>query len=81
MPKAFTLLPLAFLLASKYYKRRLTLSLLTNSTSLSQQASDETLQSEVKKVFSKFGEVFVKIRRDNRNMPFAFCQFTVSNPA
>ncbi|CEJ91378.1 hypothetical protein VHEMI07096 [[Torrubiella] hemipterigena] len=43
---------------------------------LSQQASDETLQSEVEKVFSKFGEVFVKIRRDNRNMPFAFCQFT-----
>lgn len=30
------------------------------------------------KTFSQFGIVFVKIKRDSRGMPFAFCQYTVS---
>ena len=32
----------------------------------------------VTQVFREFGPVFVKIRRDTRQMPFAFCQYTVS---
>jgi hypothetical protein len=32
----------------------------------------------VTQVFREFGPVFVKIRRDIKQMPFAFCQFTVS---
>ena len=32
----------------------------------------------VTQVFREFGPVFVKIRRDPRQMPFAFCQYTVS---
>jgi hypothetical protein len=45
--------------------------------SLTQAESDDALEAEVTRVFSEFGTVFVKIRRDQRNMPFAFCQFTV----
>ncbi|KAK5998926.1 Meiotic activator RIM4 [Cladobotryum mycophilum] len=37
---------------------------------------DYKLEMEVTKFFSQFGTVFVKIRRDSRQMPFAFCQFT-----
>lgn len=29
-------------------------------------------------MFRRYGTVFVKIRRDPKNMPYAFCQFTVS---
>jgi hypothetical protein len=32
----------------------------------------------VTQVFREFGPVFVKIRRDAKQMPFAFCQYTVS---
>ena len=32
----------------------------------------------VTQVFREFGPVFVKIRRDIKQMPFAFCQYTVS---
>jgi hypothetical protein len=32
---------------------------------------------EVTKIFREFGPVFVKIRRDAKQMPFAFCQYTV----
>lgn len=45
--------------------------------SLSQNFDDGRLEVEVTKYFSQFGTVFVKIRRDGRQMPFAFCQFTV----
>lgn len=48
--------------------------------SLSQLESDRALEGEVTRVFSDFGTVFVKIRRDHRGMPFAFCQFTASHP-
>ncbi|KAI0838091.1 hypothetical protein F5Y06DRAFT_287564 [Hypoxylon sp. FL0890] len=37
---------------------------------------DSRLEAELTRVFSQYGIVFVKIRRDHRNMPFAFCQFT-----
>ncbi|KAL7917737.1 hypothetical protein ACQKWADRAFT_331677 [Trichoderma austrokoningii] len=37
---------------------------------------DVTLEVEVTRYFARFGTVFVKIRRDGRQMPFAFCQFT-----
>mgnify|MGYP001369840434 CR=1 FL=1 len=43
---------------------------------------DAELEAEVTRVFSRFGTVFVKIRRDNRKqMPFAFCQFTCDEDA
>ncbi|RDA88972.1 hypothetical protein CP532_0632 [Ophiocordyceps camponoti-leonardi (nom. inval.)] len=44
---------------------------------LPQQFSDRRLEEEVTKNFSQFGIVFVKIKRDSRGMPFAFCQYTV----
>ncbi|KAK1255964.1 hypothetical protein MKX07_008223 [Trichoderma sp. CBMAI-0711] len=43
---------------------------------LSQAVDDRRLEIEVTKYFSQYGTVFVKIRRDSRQMPFAFCQFT-----
>jgi hypothetical protein len=47
--------------------------------SLPEGVRDNSLEAEVTRQFSAFGTVFVKIRRDSRNMPFAFCQFTVSS--
>lgn len=44
---------------------------------MSQPYEDKVLEFEVTKAFSKFGEVWVKIKRDGYQMPFAFCQFTV----
>ncbi|KAH0497173.1 hypothetical protein TgHK011_004502 [Trichoderma gracile] len=43
---------------------------------LTQAVDDRRLEIEVTKYFSQYGTVFVKIRRDSRQMPFAFCQFT-----
>ncbi|KAI0391703.1 hypothetical protein F5Y17DRAFT_460565 [Xylariaceae sp. FL0594] len=43
---------------------------------LPEAKSDTALEVGVTKAFSPFGPVFVKIRRDPKNMPFAFCQFT-----
>ncbi|PTB70485.1 hypothetical protein BBK36DRAFT_1174437 [Trichoderma citrinoviride] len=43
---------------------------------LTQAFDDRKLEIEVTKCFSQYGTVFVKIRRDSRQMPFAFCQFT-----
>jgi hypothetical protein len=48
---------------------------------LLQSETEEALQAAVTKVFSEYGIVFVKIRRDPKQMPFAFCQYTVSSPA
>ncbi|EHK42949.1 hypothetical protein TRIATDRAFT_203475 [Trichoderma atroviride IMI 206040] len=48
---------------------------------LSQNFDDGKLEVEVTKYFSQFGTVFVKIRRDGRQMPFAFCQFTSDTDA
>ncbi|XXH05810.1 hypothetical protein Hte_012248 [Hypoxylon texense] len=43
---------------------------------LPEQSRDVRLEAEVTRVFSGFGPVFVKIRRDKYNHPYAFCQFT-----
>ncbi|KAL7916232.1 hypothetical protein GGI35DRAFT_26266 [Trichoderma velutinum] len=48
---------------------------------LTQAFDDQKLEIEVTKYFSQFGTVFVKIRRDSRQMPFAFCQFTCDTDA
>jgi hypothetical protein len=32
----------------------------------------------VTQIFREYGPVYVKIRRDRQQMPFAFCQYTVS---
>ena len=45
--------------------------------SLSQSESDEQLEHAVTESFQQFGNVYVKIRRDSRQMPFAFAQYTV----
>ncbi|KAI1370722.1 hypothetical protein F4677DRAFT_457660 [Hypoxylon crocopeplum] len=42
---------------------------------------DARLEIELTRAFSKYGIVFVKIRRDQRNMPFAFCQYTKDEDA
>jgi len=47
--------------------------------SLPEGAKDSRLEAAVTSAFSKFGCVFVKIRRDGRNMPFAFAQYTASH--
>ncbi|KAI0403058.1 hypothetical protein F4802DRAFT_608259 [Xylaria palmicola] len=48
---------------------------------LPESKSDTVLEVAVTKAFSAFGPVFVKIRRDPKNMPFAFCQYTDSKHA
>ena len=40
--------------------------------------NEQELEAGVTEVFSHYGPVWVKIRRDGKNMPFAFCQYTVS---
>ncbi|KAH8588346.1 hypothetical protein B0O99DRAFT_728700 [Bisporella sp. PMI_857] len=37
---------------------------------------DDDLEAAVTHVFREFGPVWVKIRRDGKMMPFAFCQYT-----
>lgn len=49
-----------------------------NPCSLVQMKSDEELERCVKDAFKQFGTVYVKIKRDHKHMPYAFCQFTVS---
>ncbi|KAI1812249.1 hypothetical protein GGS20DRAFT_591914 [Poronia punctata] len=48
---------------------------------LPEAKSDTVLEVGVTKAFSIFGPVFVKIRRDHKNMPFAFCQYTDASHA
>ncbi|KAI1771631.1 hypothetical protein F4818DRAFT_444958 [Hypoxylon cercidicola] len=43
---------------------------------LPEYVRDSKLEAKLTQIFSAYGMVFVKIRRDQRNMPFAFCQFT-----
>lgn len=42
---------------------------------LLQSETDESLEVAVTQVFREFGSVWVKIRRDGKQMPFAFCQY------
>lgn len=39
--------------------------------------SDEQLERSVAAAFARFGLCWVKIRRDNKGMPFAFVQYQV----
>ncbi|KAE8440775.1 hypothetical protein EG329_006592 [Mollisiaceae sp. DMI_Dod_QoI] len=48
---------------------------------LLQSESDEALEVAVTQVFREYGVVFVKIRRDAKHMPFAFCQYTNDHDA
>jgi len=76
MPKPFTLLPVVSSLQSKPSSKSQMPA--ADFKSLLQSESEDTLQMAVTQVFREFGPVFVKIRRDNKQMPFAFCQYTVS---
>jgi len=49
-----------------------------DTCSLSSLRTDEQLEYSVTRVFKEFGNVYVKIRRDGKGMPFAFCQYEVS---
>jgi hypothetical protein len=55
---------------------------LTIEPSLPESKDDRALEAAVTREFSKFGTVFVKIRREGRGnvvgMPYAFAQYTVS---
>ncbi|KAL8741398.1 MAG: hypothetical protein Q9190_005989 [Brigantiaea leucoxantha] len=42
---------------------------------LTSSKSDDELEHLVASVFEMFGKVYVKIRRDGKGMPFAFCQY------
>ncbi|KAL3420180.1 RNA recognition domain-containing protein [Phlyctema vagabunda] len=48
---------------------------------LSQQKKDAQLEAGVIQIFRQYGTVFVKVRRDGSNMPFAFCQYTTQEDA
>ena len=50
-----------------------------NLDSLTQSDTDDQLEYAVTQAFQQFGNVYVKIRRDARQMPFAFAQYTVSH--
>ncbi|KAK4200273.1 hypothetical protein QBC40DRAFT_174275, partial [Triangularia verruculosa] len=43
---------------------------------LAEPRDDVALEAAVTRAFSRFGTVFVKIRRDLNNLPFAFAQYT-----
>ncbi len=49
------------------------------TSSLVSARTDDQLELAVKNVFQTFGPVYVKIRRDSKGMPFAFCQYEVSS--
>lgn len=76
MRKLFTH-PLAVSLLPSSFQSNIFLIALTES-SLLQSESEESLQMAVTQIFREFGPVYVKIRRDAKQMPFAFCQYTVS---
>jgi len=38
---------------------------------------DMILEETITRIFSQYGTVFVKIKRDNRNIPVAFAQYKV----
>ncbi|EHK96020.1 putative Meiotic activator RIM4 [Glarea lozoyensis 74030] len=48
---------------------------------LLQSESEESLQVAVTQIFREYGSVYVKIRRDGKQMPFAFCQYTTPEHA
>ncbi|KAH7386150.1 hypothetical protein BKA64DRAFT_725872 [Cadophora sp. MPI-SDFR-AT-0126] len=48
---------------------------------LLQSEGDEALEVAVTQIFREYGTVYVKIRRDAKHMPFAFCQYTNDSDA
>ncbi|KAK4682920.1 hypothetical protein QC764_120430 [Podospora pseudoanserina] len=48
---------------------------------LAEPRDDVALEAAVTRAFSRFGTVFVKIRRDHNNLPFAFVQYTTEEEA
>lgn len=71
--------PACCVFVAKYvYQTNIPLSSTNQSNSLAQSESEESLQMAVTQIFREYGPVFVKIRRDAKQMPFAFCQYTVS---
>ncbi|KAL8366895.1 hypothetical protein RB595_003214 [Gaeumannomyces hyphopodioides] len=48
---------------------------------LPEPKEDRALEAAVTREFSKYGTVFIKIRRDPHHMPFAFCQYTNNEDA
>lgn len=49
-----------------------------NLDSLVQTQTDDQLEHHVQLAFSEFGTCYVKIRRDERGMPYSFVQFDAS---
>ncbi|KAB5547174.1 hypothetical protein GE09DRAFT_1224190 [Coniochaeta sp. 2T2.1] len=43
---------------------------------LPQQMSDQALEAEITEKFNQYGTIFVKIKRDRKDMPFGFIQYT-----
>jgi hypothetical protein len=62
------------------FRSRTEANLTIRFNSLPEKEDDVKLEVEVTKVFSQYGTVFIKIRRDHSRMPFAFCQYTVCWP-
>lgn len=58
------------------------MSLTIGLGSLPESKDDRALEAAVTREFSRFGTVFVKIRRETKGnvagMPYAFAQYTVS---
>ncbi|TKA65780.1 hypothetical protein B0A49_10430 [Cryomyces minteri] len=48
---------------------------------LSSGRTEDELETAVAKIFGKFGAVYLKIRRDTRGMPYAFCQYETKSNA
>lgn len=70
--------PNACMFVAKYVHSSHLLARSNPMISLPEHVRDTRLEASLTKVCSQYGMVFVKIRRDSRNMPYAFCQFTVS---
>ncbi|KAI9733369.1 MAG: hypothetical protein M1834_003453 [Cirrosporium novae-zelandiae] len=48
---------------------------------LASSKTDDQLEHSVRDVFSQYGNVYVKIRRDQAGMPYAFCQYEKAEDA
>ena len=65
------------LVLSFFFLRHFHRWFILTSHSLLQSENEDSLQMAVTQVFREYGPVYVKIRRDGKHMPFAFCQYTV----
>jgi hypothetical protein len=73
--------PSCCVFVAKYVSHHYLPNIITMLTisSLLQSENEDSLQMAVTQIFREYGPVFVKIRRDGKHMPFAFCQYTVGN--